>query len=1756
MKRTLSVPLTSRIAPVFGAILVLVGLIGSSELHLVGVVNADAPNSPAIATDKGDYVPGETVTITGSGWIPGQPVALHIEESDGDLPWDATAIPDAAGNFSNSDFVIQTHDVGVLFTLTATQGDLSAVTEFTDVVGSGNAPNGDPGDFEIQGNVLAAASSGQTDWLANGANTTGLLTSAGVPLNSTVTYQRHDAANGTASTADDIFSSSHKTGDDPNTYTWKTASADQKDDLNNVYVHVSTDTNGDRWITASADRASNNGTAFVDFEMNQATLSQIADAGCSSPPCGHFETNPLNASTGGRTPNDVMVTSQYNSGGSKATILVYQWKLVSGQYQWSDITASIPSTCGPLHNQSCAYVATNVVDGVSVPYGAFGVTTYFKNQFVETSLDVSSLIKAAIDPCVGIEVRSVFVKTKVSTSSSAVLDDFVTPISLSFNAGFTITPTATPVKCFGGSDGSITVSADGGTAPYTVTLNGGAPQIISINGGSVIFTGLGVGTYNVHVVATGGCTKDNTIDVTQPTVLGSSISSQTNVSCHGGSDGSVTVAGSGGTTPYTYSIDGANFQSNGTFSNLSAGNYTVTVKDANGCTQLQSVTITEPATGISASETTSPASCNGGSDGSVTVSVNGGTPPYSVMVNGVTHTNVTTSTTFTGLASGAYPASVSDAHGCSGSATGILVDQPTAISASETTAPASCHGANDGSVTVSVSGGTAPYSVTVSGVTHTGVTGSATFTGLASGTYAASITDAHGCSGSATGVLVDQPAAISASETASPASCNGGSDGSVTVSVSGGNAPYSVTVNGVTHIGVTSNTTFTGLTSGTYPASVTDAHGCSGTATGVLVDQPASISASETTASASCHGGSDGTVTVTVSGGTAPYSVTVNGVTHSGITSGTTFTGLSSGTYPASITDAHGCLGSATGVLVDQPAAINASETTSPASCNGGSDGSVTVSVSGGTAPYSVIVNGVTHTGITSSTTFTGLSSGSYSAIITDAHDCAGSAIGVLVDQPAAINASETTSPTSCNGNNDGSVTVSVSGGTVPYSVTVNGVTHTGVTSNTTFTGLASGTYPASVTDAHGCSGSATGVLVDQPAAINALETTAPASCNGGSDGSVTVSVSGGTAPYTVTVDGVTHAGISGTTTFTGLASGAYPASITDAHGCSGSAVGVLVDQPQAISASETTSPASCNGGSDGSVTVSVSGGTAPYSVTVNGVTHTGVSGSTIFTGLSSGTYPATITDAHGCSGSAAGVLVDQPISISASETTAPASCHGGDDGSVTVSVSGGTAPYSVTVSGVTHTGVTGSTTFTGLASGTYAASITDAHGCSGSATGVLVDQPAAISASETTSPASCNGNDDGSVTVTISGGTAPYSVTVNGVTKTGVSSSTTFAGLASGTYAASITDAHGCSGSATGVLVGQPSTITASALATNPSCNGGTGSITVTASGGTGTLTYSKDGTNFQASNVFSGLGDGSYTITVKDANGCSTTAGATVTSPTPVTTSSNKVDPLCSSGLGSMTVTFAGGTPGYECSLDNGAFAACSSPATFNNLSAGSHTVSVQDSHGCTGAIQTQTIIVPQALSPSITTTPPSAFNTNDGTMTVSVSGGVAPYNVTVNNVTHTISTVGGSSTFTGLAASDYPITIVDANGCGIGIAATVPVAPATVEAHLCSILSSIGSGGKTIFMVTLPGGALSQPLAIFYKMSGTAIAGVDYSLSGTYGQIIVPAGKTSATVTITALKNKARKSNRIATMTIVNGPGYFTTSGSNIATVTIRK
>jgi hypothetical protein len=211
------------------------------------------------------------------------------------------------------------------------------------VVSTGIAPTGDPGGFEIEGDLTSNTTALTTDWLDGPAGVQGILNNDGTVRTLPppgVTYRRLDAYN----TLDDVFAGSNQVNADPNTYKWQTGSANNKTDMNNVYVHVSVqnttstlypDTHvGDRWITASADRLVTNGTSYVDFELCQAAVTKVTDPLCSvKAPCGYFVTNPLNTSTGGRTPGDVLITANYGQGGTVATMLVSEWQQVGGVWQ-------------------------------------------------------------------------------------------------------------------------------------------------------------------------------------------------------------------------------------------------------------------------------------------------------------------------------------------------------------------------------------------------------------------------------------------------------------------------------------------------------------------------------------------------------------------------------------------------------------------------------------------------------------------------------------------------------------------------------------------------------------------------------------------------------------------------------------------------------------------------------------------------------------------------------------------------------------------------------------------------------------------------------------------------------------------------------------------------------------------------------------------------------------------------------------------------------------------------------------------------------------------------------------------------------------------------------------------------------------------------------------------------------------------------------------------------------------------------------
>lgn len=298
------------------------------------------------------------------------------------------------------------------------------------------------------------------------------------------------------------------------------------------------------------------------------------------------------------------------------------------------------------------------------------------------------------------------------------------------------------VSCNGGNNGSATATASGGTAPFSYLWSNGT----SLAGA----TNLPAGNYTVTVTDAASCAGVANVNITQPAALNAA-ATQTNVSCFGGSNGQAVAAVSGGSSPYTYlwSSGGSSNSVNG----LAAGNYTLTVTDANGCTANLQVVVSQP-TALTASATANDINCNGGANGSANGTANGGTSPYSWLWS-----NGSNSAVVSNLAAGSYTATVTDANGCSASTSTVTVSEPAALTANASATNVSAVGATDGAVDVTVSGGNSPYTFSWSN-------GSTTedLSAVAAGNYTVTITDANGCTATQSAVVSEPTAIGSAAE--------------------------------------------------------------------------------------------------------------------------------------------------------------------------------------------------------------------------------------------------------------------------------------------------------------------------------------------------------------------------------------------------------------------------------------------------------------------------------------------------------------------------------------------------------------------------------------------------------------------------------------------------------------------------------------------------------------------------------------------------------------------------------------------------------------------------------------------------------------------------------------------------------------------------------------------------------------------------------------------------------------------------------
>jgi gliding motility-associated-like protein len=559
-----------------------------------------------------------------------------------------------------------------------------------------------------------------------------------------------------------------------------------------------------------------------------------------------------------------------------------------------------------------------------------------------------------------------------------------------------------------------------------------------------------------------GCSVPASVTITQPDEALLLSSSSIGVSCHGGNNGSASVSVSGGTPQYTYLWDDPAAQTTATAIDLYAGTYTVTVTDANDCKETSTITITEPPVSVTASATGSNVNCFGDNNGTVTVTGSNGVEPYTYLWDDA---SAQTSQTATNLATGTYNVVVTDANGCQANASAIVVGPAVLVAVPSATAVL-CTGENTGSATVIASGGTAPYTYLwddpAAQITQTA-------TGLPSGNHTVVVTDANNCT-IPVSVIVDEPEALVATITSTNITCFGDNNGTASVSVAGGVPPYLYQWNDPA---AQTTQTVSNLAAGTYTVTVTDANNCQTTEPVEIHEPEFMLVVSESKTDVNCFGGSDGTATVNVSGGQAPYLYQWD---DPDAQTTATATDLSIGTYTVTVTDSYDCVQKIS-ITVSGPAiGLTASINSTNVSCYGGNNGSATVTTSNGIAPLTYLWNDPAGQ---NTLTATDLVAGTYQVIVTEASGCQAKAT-VTITEPDQLKAITSVTDVLCFGENTGEAKVTATGGVAPYKYLWD---DPAAQTTATATGLPIGTYNVIVTDDHGCEIPAA-IVIDPPPSL------------------------------------------------------------------------------------------------------------------------------------------------------------------------------------------------------------------------------------------------------------------------------------------------------------------------------------------------------------------------------------------------------------------------------------------------------------------------------------------------------------------------------------------------------------------------------------------------------------------------------------------------------------------------------------------------
>ncbi len=958
------------------------------------------------------------------------------------------------------------------------------------------------------------------------------------------------------------------------------------------------------------------------------------------------------------------------------------------------------------------------------------------------------------------------------------------------NEPLTVTTSGTNVSCKNGNNGTVTAIPGGGTPPYSILWNVG-------NNTEQLFD-LEAGSYSVIVTDSDGNTASSSISISEPSgmIVNTFVSA---ANCHGNT-GSATAIVSGGVSPYTYQWSNSIEQP---FNNqLAEGTYLLTVTDQNGCSQTASAVV-PGATSISASVSGQDIDCFGGNNGFATATGSGGNNYVYNWSNGLQ------TQTINNLTAGTYAVTITETtSGCS-TTTSIDLTEPSQIILTMDLENTAC-GLNNGTMSISASGGVPPYAYQWSN----GETGNS-IVGLVPGSYSIIVTDNEGCSQSSTGII-SQSSGLNLNITAFHTTC-GLNNGFISIEANGGEVPYSYSwSNGQT------NPEIDGLESGVYTVVVSDKSGCS-SIENININTSTGISLNTNYINTTC-GLNNGSASVLATGGSAPYLYAwSNGAQTKDVNN------LAPGFYSVSVYDEEQCFATET-IFIEQSNSLSLTTSSTNAAC-GEENGTASISVYGGIPPFTYQwSNG----GNTSS--IDGLASEAYSVVVSDSQQCE-SAADVFVSNTDGITVTAIGINVSCNKGSNGSamVTVEESSGNLSY-LWSNG-------ENTqTIEEISANTYTVTVTDNEsGCSASSS-IIISEPEDISIAINSINATCDQ-QNGTALASVSGGVTPYTYqwSTGDITQ-GISN------LQEGSYTLTITDAKGCQ-KETSVNILGSAAILVSIQSTDVSCKGLNNGTATAqALNGLTFQYQWSNGHSTQT-------IENLEPGNYSVTVTESQsGCSENSI-VTIEEPTEIILSTTSSETTCEL-NNGSATISAMGGTPPYAY----LWANGTTSSTNYN-LAAGSYQFEVSDSEGCQKSGF-VLVESSNGISAVANGIDASCHDTNDGSVSVSVNGGSGNFVYQwSNGDNASSIYS------LSPGNYEVSVTDIeNGCTAYSSTTL-SAPNSLNLSIVGINAGINS-LGSADLTISGGT--APYSFLWSNGATTEDISNLSGGSYFVSVFDANDC----------------------------------------------------------------------------------------------------------------------------------------------------------------------------------------------------------------------------------------------------------------------------------------------